>query len=577
MKNHKNLTKIKLKSKIVLSASMMISISIVLVGSLMFYDMYNQNVDAEKEKALAITQMISMNINGDDFKQLTTSLDKNEKAYTNLYETFDTINDFLGDSMVYTIADLDKDEYTYIVDGSKTVEIGYKQSKLDFSPEIKKSFENGEAASTEVYEVESLQNHYISAFSPIKDSNQNVVGVVEYDYNSSPLVEKLQQLFFKYATILLLIIGFVVSMTYIMLTRLFKPIGDLTKTISVIADGDLTVELNTLRKDEIGTINKALAKTLDSLQLMISSIKNSSNQITDISKIVLTSSTASAQASEHLTATTEEIASMCQTQTQVTSRTHRLIETISKDIENVFSQIDKTKQMTKDTLAITQNGSKTMSETCKQIEYISETVNDTTSRVSEFVLNIDKIQEILTTISNISNQTNLLALNATIEAARAGEQGKGFAVVADEIRKLAEESAIATNQIRNITSNITEQSKIILTDISKNKDSALIGSGMAQTANSSFDKIADSNNTLDIHINSLRTAITQIVNSLESINKEMKDLDEISNVIESNTESLVALSEEQMAESEEIKELSNKLNSSSDDLKTNIEVFKTNI
>ncbi|WP_183184772.1 MULTISPECIES: methyl-accepting chemotaxis protein [Brevibacillus] len=108
-----------------------------------------------------------------------------------------------------------------------------------------------------------------------------------------------------------------------------------------------------------------------------------------------------------------------------------------------------------------ESGTVTINEMKDQVQVIASVTHETNASVS--VLNRYSLQigEVLRSISQIANQTKLLALNASIEAARAGEHGSGFAVVAGEVRKLAEESTSATDQIASLLYNIQHESSII--------------------------------------------------------------------------------------------------------------------
>ena len=91
----------------------------------------------------------------------------------------------------------------------------------------------------------------------------------------------------------------------------------------------------------------------------------------------------------------------------------------------------------------------------KQSDTIIQLANELGHDIENVKRRSDDIEHIIDTINEISAQTNLLSLNASIEAARAGEHGRGFSVVADEIRKLANQSMEAANEIKNIVDNIT--------------------------------------------------------------------------------------------------------------------------
>ncbi|MBR1942337.1 hypothetical protein IJ843_01220 [bacterium] len=162
--------------------------------------------------------------------------------------------------------------------------------------------------------------------------------------------------------------------------------------------------------------------------------------------------------------------------------------------------------------------------------------------ISDFVLELTEYnQQIVSNVGiveNIAEQTNMLALNATVEAARAGEHGKGFAVVASEIRKLADETKIATTKISSLINdvqNVTHSTIMATEEGSKEIETAAKN---ASAANSNFASILDvvksiANNAQSITTDAQKAFSSEINKSVLKLNDEIKEsLNEINNTLE---------------------------------------------
>lgn len=189
-----------------------------------------------------------------------------------------------------------------------------------------------------------------------------------------------------------------------------------------LAEGDFTERIDLNQKDELGILGKALNKTADNLEKLITDIIG---------------------ASQNLVEAVNQIAVGNQNLSQRTSEQASALEEVASTIEEANSSINLNYENSF-------NASK-MSETSSQIAVRGgELVNEAVQSINEVNASAKKIGEITTVINEIAFQTNLLALNAAVEAARAGDQGRGFAVVAGEVRNLAQRAGNAAKEIAHL-------------------------------------------------------------------------------------------------------------------------------
>ncbi len=253
-----------------------------------------------------------------------------------------------------------------------------------------------------------------------------------------------------------------------MLDNTARPVQELSKRAELIAGGDLTVDINVEAKGDI-------VKLIDSFKEMVYSLQKLISEIS-----VNASSTSSA--TQELSASAQEI--------------NASMEEVASTIEQVASSSRKTSEASSKAQQFsneTNESAKLGSKSAKEVNEIMDIINNSTRESSEKIKLLEELShnvgEIIETINSISEQTNLLALNAAIEAASAGEQGRGFTVVAEEVRKLAEESKIATKQVASLINNIENEIKESVGAMEKNVMEVEKGSVAIQRAVQSFEAI----------------------------------------------------------------------------------------
>lgn len=219
-----------------------------------------------------------------------------------------------------------------------------------------------------------------------------------------------------------------------------RPVGGIVETLRVMGGGDLSTRLDLKRKDEFNAIETGFNSMAEELKSLVSQAQRSAVQVTtSVTEIAATSKQQQATATE-TAATTTEIGA-----------TSREIAATSRDLVRTMAEVSGTAEQTSILAGSGQLGLARMEDTMHQVMGAAELVNAKLAILNEKAGNINQV---VTTIVKVADQTNLLSLNAAIEAEKAGEYGRGFAVVATEVRRLADQTAVATYDIEQMVREI---------------------------------------------------------------------------------------------------------------------------
>lgn len=359
------------------------------------------------------------------------------------------------------------------------------------------------------------QNEGYETFAAAEDA-LDVIGDLYFDHNDVVLQQAKDNYSFLFI-MTCLTIAFCLMISVLLglwvIRSISRPVQTLRDNVKKVADGDLTVTIDTFAKDELGELSNDFNVMTDQTKQLITTVKTTVQHLGESSCELSVISEETGSIGEKISKEISDIADGVEKQKRLTEAT----DAKTLELSNVINRLnDKNAHMDH----LSEHARIVLHEGVGKLKYLQEKMEssiDSTEEVVEVVQdlahNMKEISNIVQTLNDISDQTNLLALNASIEAARAGEYGVGFAVVASEVQKLASQSSVASKQIEQTITTIEQNTLKTLTLMNEaafanNKQSEL----MSETG-AVFHTISDT--------------INQILQALTEINSEISDASHI--------------------------------------------------
>ena len=280
--------------------------------------------------------------------------------------------------------------------------------------------------------------------------------VAAYDAAGQAKIELSKNIQLGVILIALLVVG---GALWLILTQILRPLAALTDSFQDIAEGegDLTKQLHAERDDEIGRIVLHFNTFTGKLRTIMRGAQESAAEVARLSASLSHASGESSQAVEHVAGSVTEVAGQANEQNGDMQALADNVTQIASHMEQMLTSAERSAGLSADSEAKAADGRDGAARVAAQTDVLREIVMTMDRKVQTLTQYAEDINQIIDLIKGISGQTNLLALNAAIEAARAGESGRGFAVVAEEVRKLAESSSLAADDVTEKMTGIRQQ------------------------------------------------------------------------------------------------------------------------
>jgi len=572
-----------MRSSLKIKMLMVFSILLVVSCFLISFFIYRSSLDLVKEvvgqQNLAMIDHVISKIDDKGYQNLEIGA-KKEGYYQELQKELSSVKEFYKVSSLYTMSRVKKGEdyeYYYMVDStpSEDSEIGVKEELPESYPQMKQVFETGEIQFQLSNDAE--YGAVLAIYAPIKNNAGEVIGFVGADLDATDVYAHMDANQTKIITITLMVLIVGICIVYFFTDYLTKPIRKLTSQVKKVGNGDLTVVIETGRKDEIGLLTQAFQQMILDLQNIILGINVGSKQLIETTNSVAKSSEKASEAISHISASVQEVSAGAHAQYKSSEESSATLEQMSEGIQQIAEASSNVSQLSSISLQNVELGNSSIEKVIHQMNVIHQSVQLSANAIKKLEDQSNEVSLIINIIRGIASQTNLLALNAAIEAARAGESGKGFAVVAEEVRKLAEQSEASANSISDLISKINVDTSLTVQTMNVVTENVEDGIQAVEEAGKSFESILHSIQGVVSHTKQVSVTSEEMSAFSEEVTAGVMETTMLANKAAEATKSVVDRTIEQENYNQDILHAVLRLNKMAEELEKTVSKFAVGV
>ena len=353
-----------------------------------------------------------------------------------------------------------------------------------------------------------------------------------------------------------------------------KAIRKVNRVLKKTSDGDLTGQISMKRKDEFNVLSSSITNMIGSMKDLILKMTNVSGHVSDSAVQVGTNSEVLLEVTKNITEAVDYINSGISQQAQDTESCLEQMNGLAERINVVHENTDEISEIAQEAQGAIENGMVIVANLGEKVQGTTEVTETIIREIRELNKESIAINSITGTINEIAEQTNLLSLNASIEAARAGEAGRGFAVVSEEIRKLAEQSGNAGNQIGEIINHIQERLAATIETAGLAGESVAFQTEALNNTVDVFKNISQQVSKLAEDVEKITQSVGGIEQAKEDTMNAIESISTTSNQTESASEELARSTEKQLQAVEVLNDAVKRLQMDAEDLDTSVSIFK---
>lgn len=372
----------------------------------------------------------------------------------------------------------------------------------------------------------------------------------------------------------LVAIGFALVIGLLLAFNISKAVNRILNLTKKVAAGDLTVKIETKSKDELGVLTKSINSMIESMQTLISNAADTALTVIESARTVAATTEQISRVSHEVTKTVQEIAEGSSTQASDSEQGVSKMSELALRINAVTDYANSINVKSDETIRLSEEGFESVVDLERKAKETTRITQTIIADAQELNVHSKSIGEIVKVMSNIAEQTNLLSLNAAIEAARAGTAGMGFGVVADEIRKLAEQSASALDDIGTIVRNTQDQTKRVVESAEASENILKSHNIALEHTLAVFKKISDSMVELANTVSDITGGVEDMNSYKDSTISAIQNISAVSQEIAAATEEVSASTEEQLSAIEELSMYAKQLDDTANNLNKSIKLFK---